>query len=301
MLWLSSRPQCTPGMPCSHSDIIALQMWAILRCLLLTAAAGAVSTQRLHAPTIYGDNQEQHAQDLEIGLRGPSLPSGLCKADSTHMLQAGSRVAGTQTEADRAEMIRQAVNGPPLQLRTAIVEGKPRNTITGNLDPPIPPDLTWSNRTHSRKSGVAYLHPDDDKIVDWCKHKGKTFREVYVQDYGYLSWALRNLSQPKPRSNMRKFLNYAQSLESKPARRRLDKKEKRPSQGQDRHVPLALVSEEPLEDRKVFVVEMEACGLPRQDHYEGAEASVMLHKFVKRMVSHRLRCSSTNALLVHKL
>ena len=269
-------------------------MWAILRCLLLTAAAGAVSTQRLHAPTIYGDNQEQHAQDLEIVLRGPSLPGGLCQADSTHMMrQAGSRVAATQTEADRVEMIRQAVNGLPLQLRTAIVEGKPRNTITGNLDPPIPPDLTWSNRTHPRKSDVAYLHPDDDEIVDWgSKHRGKTFLQVYVQDRGYLQWCVKDVTKTST-PKMRKFLNYAQSvLESKPARRRLDKAEKLPSQEQDRHVPLAFISERPLQDREVFVVEMEACGLPRQDRYEGAEASEMLHKFVKRMVRHRLRCTS---------
>ena len=46
------------------------------------------------------------------------------------------------------------------------------------------------------------------------------------------------------------------------------------------------------EDQEVFVVEKEACGLPRQDRYEGAEASEMLHKFVKRMVRHRLRCTS---------
>ena len=45
--------------------------------------------------------------------------------------------------------------------------------------------------------------------LDWGKHSGRTFRDVYEQEAGYVAWACGHLSHPTPSQQC--FLTYIES------------------------------------------------------------------------------------------
>jgi len=225
--------------------------------------------------------------DPKVELRSPDA-AGSCQAEQAILQQ---HVPLKQTEEDRNEMIRQAMSAT-VQLRSA---GPSLNlpafaTIQrgiGTLEPTerCPLLRSGNNRSNSSMPSLIVLdsrHPDDDKILEIGKHRGRTFLRVFKNDPGYVRWA-SNI--PNPTGQLQTFVDYVRAKRQQSQPRRLNKTKTGPRQVPlERHVPLAFASDSGLESWTVFMVKM--VGLKKTELLpEKAHRERMLHAFFRRMVS----------------
>ncbi len=221
-------------------------------------------------------------EDTKVKLRRPDAIWS-CQAEQA---TPQHKVTAKQTEEERNEMIRRAVSVGTEQLRAGPPLVPPTSTKKHGISTLEPLDrwplLRSQNRSNSSLlSMITLTHPDDDKIMNFGKHKGKKFCDVPEYYCRYVLETFDPLSQ-------KMFYDYLREKMKAPApepRRRLDKNQKQPGHKPlEWHVPLAFASESHLEDWKVFMVPMTWLKLPTDLHENPRSSDPRLHRFVKTMV-----------------
>jgi hypothetical protein len=229
-------------------------------------------------------------EDTKVDFRRPDA-AGSCQAEQA---APQHQVTAKQTEEERNEMIRQAVTGGTVQLRAAgppLVP--PTSTTTQHGMSTLEPLERWpllrsKNRSNSSLlSMITLAHPDDHKIIDFGKRKGKMFRDVSETDKGYCTWVKSQDPSKMSNSlnNFKMFYDYLLLRGKRKAPQRLESSKEKQSRHEplEWHVPLAFISESHLEDWHVFMVQMTWLKLPT-DLHENPGSSDLLHRFVKKMV-----------------
>ena len=243
--------------------------------LLIIAAVAAASAQQRPAALDSRTNRDFRPDDSKVEVGGQDA-AGSCPADQIGLKH---QHAVKQTQANRDEMLRQSLSSAAVHLRAAVPPVLPHTSSYGKKQVlrTFEPSPGLRSANSSTSSLIALVHPDDDKILDFGKHRGKTYITVLNFDPGYCSWVK---NEPKPNGKLESFQRYINDktgMGNPQNRRRLDKKNARV---QVRHVPLAFASEGHLNNWTVSMVQMTWRDPPENL----LEEEDQWHRFVKRMV-----------------